>query len=62
MGLEILKEVPGVETIIVPIGGGGLISGISAIVKKRRPRVRIIGVESSHASSAVRSLKRKKIV
>jgi threonine dehydratase len=62
MGLEILSEVPEVDTIIIPIGGGGLISGISTIVKKKRPRVKIIGVQSAHASSAVASLKRKKIV
>jgi threonine dehydratase len=62
IGLEILKEVPGTEAIIVPIGGGGLISGIAAIVKKRRPDVKIIGVQSIHAASAFYSLKRKKIV
>jgi threonine dehydratase len=62
MGFEILEEVPEVDTIIVPIGGGGLISGISTIVKKKRPRVKIIGVQSAHASSAVASLKRKKLV
>ena len=38
MGLEILEDVPDVETIIVPIGGGGLISGISTLVKKKRPK------------------------
>jgi threonine dehydratase len=62
IGLEILKEVPGVEAVIVPIGGGGLISGIATIVKKRRPRVKIIGVQSTHAPSAFLSLKRKRIV
>ena len=62
IGLEILEEVPGVEAIIVPMGGGGLISGIAAIVKRRRPRVKMIGVQSFHAPSAYTSLKRKKIV
>jgi threonine dehydratase len=62
IGLEILEEVPRVEAIIVPIGGGGLISGIATIVKKKRPRVKIIGVQSAHAPSAFYSLKRKKIV
>jgi len=62
MGLEILEDVPDVETIIVPIGGGGLISGISTLVKKKRPRVKIIGVESAHARSAVASLTKKRIV
>jgi threonine dehydratase len=62
IGLEILEEVPGVEAIIVPMGGGGLISGIAAIIKRRRPRVKMIGVQSFHAPSAYTSLKRKKIV
>ena len=61
IGLEILEEVPGVEAIIIPIGGGGLISGIATIVKKRRPKVKIIGVQSSHAPSALHSLKRNEI-
>jgi threonine dehydratase len=62
IGLEILKEVPEVDTIIVPIGGGGLISGISAIVRRKRPNVKIIGVQAGHAASAFYSLKRRKIV
>jgi len=62
IGLEILEEVPGVEAIIVPMGGGGLISGIATIVKRRRSEVKIIGVQSIHAPSAFYSLKRKKII
>ncbi len=62
IGLEILEEIPDVEAIIVPVGGGGLISGIAAIVKKKRPAVKIIGVQSVHAPSAFYSFKRKKIV
>ena len=62
IGLEILEEVPGVEAIIVPVGGGGLISGIATIVKKRRPKVKIIGVQSAHAPSAFFSFKRMGIV
>jgi threonine dehydratase len=62
IGLEILEDVPDVEAIIVPVGGGGLISGIATIVKKRRPKVKVIGVQSSQAPSAFHSLKRKEIV
>jgi len=62
IGLEILKEVPEVDTIIVPIGGGGLISGISAIVRKRKPGVKMVGVQAIHAPSAFYSLKRKRIM
>jgi threonine dehydratase len=62
LGIEILEDVPEVETVVVPVGGGGLISGISTIVKRRRPRVRVIGVQSAHAPSAVASLAKRKIV
>jgi threonine dehydratase len=62
IGLEILEEVPGVEAIVVPTGGGGLISGIAAVVRKRRPDVKVIGVQSIHAPSAFYSFKRGKVV
>jgi threonine dehydratase len=62
IGLEILEEAPGIEAIVVPIGGGGLISGISTIVKKRRPKVKIIGVQAAHAPSAFYSWKKREIV
>lgn len=56
VGLEILEDVPDVETIVVPIGGGGLISGIAMTVKSIRPDVRIIGVEPEGANIVKRSL------
>jgi len=46
MGLEILKQVPDVDAIVCPIGGGGLIAGVALAVKSVRPKVKIIGVES----------------
>jgi threonine dehydratase len=46
IGLELLEQIPDMDTLVVPIGGGGLISGISIAVKETRPDVRIIGVES----------------
>jgi threonine dehydratase len=57
-----LEDVPEVEGIIIPVGGGGLISGIATIVKKRKPGVNIIGVQSAHAPSAFFSFERRKIV
>ena len=56
IGLEILEQVPEVESIVVPVGGGGLIAGIATAVKALRPRRRrIIGVESTHTwASAAR--------
>ena len=56
VGLEILEDVPDVETIVVPIGGGGLISGIAMAVKSLRPDVRIVGVEPEGANIVKRSL------
>jgi threonine dehydratase len=56
-GLEILEQSPDVEIVVVPIGGGGLISGIAAGIKQMRPQVRIFGVEPDGADSMHRSLK-----
>ena len=51
MGLEIVEQVPNLDAVIVPIGGGGLIAGVSLAVKTLKPRVQIIGVEPERAAS-----------
>jgi threonine dehydratase len=56
IGLEILEDVPDVDAIIVPIGGGGLVAGIGLAVKALRPDVRIIGVEPKNAPTFYASL------
>ena len=56
IGLEILDQVEDLTTVIVPIGGGGLISGIATVVKARRPGVRVIGVEAAASPGARESL------
>ncbi|RQH02050.1 threonine ammonia-lyase [Natrarchaeobius oligotrophus] len=56
IGLEIAEDCPDVETVVVPIGGGGLISGIAAAIKGENPDTRIIGVQAEGAASAARSL------
>ncbi len=55
-GLEILEERPEVETILVPVGGGGLIAGIAAAVAELKPSVRVIGVEPEGAPKLARAL------
>jgi len=49
-GIELLGQVPDVEMVVVPVGGGGLISGIAAAVKLQRPSVRVVGVEPEGAA------------
>lgn len=51
LGLEIVEDWPEVEVVVVPIGGGGLISGVSAAIKRARPDVRIVGVESADGAA-----------
>ena len=56
VGLEILEDAPDVEAIVVCVGGGGLLAGISLAVKAQRPEVRMIGVEPEGAAVVARSL------
>lgn len=55
-GLEILEAMPAVESILVPVGGGGLIAGIAAAVAALKPTVRVIGVEPAGAAKLARAL------
>jgi threonine dehydratase len=55
-GLEILEQAPEVETVVVPCGGGGLLSGIAIAVKGKRPDVRVIGVQAEGAAAFPGSL------
>ncbi len=56
VGLEIVEDLPDVATVLVPIGGGGLASGVATAVKALRPTVRVIGVEPELAADARESL------
>jgi threonine dehydratase len=62
MGLEILEDLPEVETVLVPVGGGGMISGIATAIKLSKPSVKVIGVEPALAADAQASLRAGKIV
>ena len=55
-GLEILEQCPDVRTILVSVGGGGLLAGIATVVKARRPDVRVIGVQAERAAAYPQSL------
>jgi len=62
IGLEILEQVPDVDTVLVPVGGGGLIAGIAIAMKEVRPDVRLIGIEADAAASAKASREAGEIV
>ena len=56
-GLEILEQVPDLDAVIVPVGGGGLLAGVSLAVKTLRPQAKIIAVEADHVASFSAALK-----
>jgi threonine dehydratase len=62
MGLEILEDLPEVETVLVPVGGGGMLSGVATAIKLSKPGVKVIGVEPELAADAQASLRARKIV
>src|SRR5581483_7793926 len=62
IGLEILEDLPEVETVLAPVGGGGMISGVATAVKLSNPRVKVIGAEPEVAADAQASLRAGKIV
>ena len=57
-GLELVEQLPDVRTIVVPVGGGGLISGVAAATKAVKPHVRVVGVQAAGAASFPPSLER----
>ena len=61
VGLEILEQLPDVEQVVVPVGGGGFISGVAFTMKKLRPSIRIYGVQASGAASMLVSHEHKHI-
>ena len=62
IGLEILKDLPEVGTVLVPVSGGGLISGVAVALKRINPKVRVVGVEPELAADARASLEQGRLV
>lgn len=62
IGLEILEKVPDVEVVLVPVGGGGLASGIACAIKEKKPECKVYGVEAVNAASMFESLKQNEPV
>ncbi len=60
--MEIIQELPTVDYIIVPIGGGGLISGVSTLAKMLNPKIKVVGVEPAEAASMTEALKSGEVV
>lgn len=61
IGLEILNQLPDLDAVIVPIGGGGLISGVAFTIKQLKPKVKVYGVQAKGAASMFNSVKNKEI-
>ena len=57
LGLEILDDLPGVDTVVLPVGGGGLAAGTALALKGRKPEVRVIGVQTAQVPSLAAALK-----
>lgn len=62
IGLEILEQVPNVDAVVVPIGGGGLISGVALAIKEKNPSVRVYGVQTEAAPSMAESFHARQIL
>jgi len=61
IGLEILEEMPELEAVVVPVSGGGLISGIATVIKKIKPEVTVYGVQPENSNAVYKSFNNKKI-
>lgn len=61
LGLELLEQIPEFDSVIMPIGGGGLISGVATAIKAHRPKVKVFGVVSSVSPGMMQMFKKRKV-
>lgn len=62
IGMEILEDLPDIEAVVVPIGGGGLIAGVALALKSLKPQVKVIGVQTQNMPSMAESITKKKLI
>ncbi|SDD60799.1 threonine ammonia-lyase [Sporomusa acidovorans] len=62
IGMEILEDLPDLEAVVVPVGGGGLIAGVALAVKSLKPQVKVIGVQTKNMPSMAESITRQRII
>lgn len=62
VGLEIIEQWPELDTIVVPVGGGGLIAGIATAILSHHPDIRVIGVQAKDSDAAARSMEKGRII
>jgi threonine dehydratase len=62
MGLEIVEQVPDLDAVVIPVGGGGLLAGVALAIKSLRPKARIIAVEAEHVASFAAAVREGKPV
>jgi threonine dehydratase len=62
VALEVLREAPEISTLIVPVGGGGLLGGSAGFIKERAPGVRLIGAQSDHTAAMAKSFRAGRLV
>jgi threonine dehydratase len=62
LGLEMLEQVKDLDALVIPIGGGGLIAGVACAVKEMKPKIRIVGVQTSKLPSMKAAVEKKKVV